>query len=109
MSTAGTSLFRRIGALRQDRRGTLQSQVLQTYSELPHKNLQVSGYVVKPFLCCVCVCVQSYECGRDGDKQDTVDEFWRVFVGPKAGSYDLRTRAPKRTFPSFPPHSWVLR
>ena len=51
----------------------------------------------------------TYECGRDGDKQDTVDEFWRVFFGPKAGSYDLRTRAPKRTFPSFPPHSWVLR
>ena len=71
--------------------------------------VHVRGYVVKPFLCCVCVCVQSYECGRDGDKQDTVDEFWRVFVGPKAGSYDLRTRAPKRTFPSFPPHSWVLR
>ena len=40
MSTAGTSLFRRIGAVGQDRRGTLQSQVLQTYSELPHKNLQ---------------------------------------------------------------------
>jgi hypothetical protein len=42
MSSAGSG-----GALRQDRRGTLQSQVLQTYSELPHKNLQVSGYVDK--------------------------------------------------------------
>ena len=30
--------------------------------------VHVRGYVVKPFLCCVCVCVQSYECGRDGDK-----------------------------------------
>jgi len=37
----------------------------------------------------------TYECGRDGDKQDTVDEFWRVFVGPKAGSYDLRTHVAK--------------